>query len=302
MNTTSQTATAAFTHILLTTDFSDNARRAYGAATSIARRFRATVHLAHALEPDELERVPNEDADAARQRVESALRRELLSHSAFVGVEARPAAVLHRRPHRGLEEYAREAGVDLIVTATHGSTGLARFLLGSFAERLVRNAQRPVLVVRPRDGEVEPFVPRAVLVPYDFSPGAAAVLPMVRTLAANYQCTFTFMYAHTHMRATTPLVARIWKTPDGEVSRIERLFEEVRDRQLSNVSARLKTTHGVVEEGLLGVAEETSPDLVLLATHGLLGALSENVLRTLACSVLTVYAASDEDAAGKGSS
>jgi nucleotide-binding universal stress UspA family protein len=44
---------------------------------------------------------------------------------------------------------ARERGVDLIVIASHGRTGLGRMLFGSTAESVVRHAPCPVLVVKP---------------------------------------------------------------------------------------------------------------------------------------------------------
>ncbi len=49
-------------------------------------------------------------------------------------------------------DIAREAtrlGVDLVVTATHGRRGFSHFLLGSVAERIIRDATCPVLVLRP---------------------------------------------------------------------------------------------------------------------------------------------------------
>ena len=49
---------------------------------------------------------------------------------------------------------ADEAGSDLIVMSTHAHTGAARALLGSVADALVRDSQRPVLLVR-RDGVAE---------------------------------------------------------------------------------------------------------------------------------------------------
>jgi nucleotide-binding universal stress UspA family protein len=47
--------------------------------------------------------------------------------------------------------YARRHGVDLIVVATHGRTGLKHVLLGSVAERIVQHAPCPVLVVKSFD-------------------------------------------------------------------------------------------------------------------------------------------------------
>jgi len=46
-------------------------------------------------------------------------------------------------------DYAREAEIDLIVIGTHGRTGVAHFVIGSVAERVVRHATCPVLTVRP---------------------------------------------------------------------------------------------------------------------------------------------------------
>jgi nucleotide-binding universal stress UspA family protein len=51
-------------------------------------------------------------------------------------------------PHREIVAEAKEAGADLIVIATHGYTGLKHAFIGSTAERVVRHASCPVLVVR----------------------------------------------------------------------------------------------------------------------------------------------------------
>ena len=50
-------------------------------------------------------------------------------------------------PGQQICERAKDSGVDLIVTSTHGTTGLKHVLLGSTAEYVVRHAQSPVLVV-----------------------------------------------------------------------------------------------------------------------------------------------------------
>jgi nucleotide-binding universal stress UspA family protein len=50
-------------------------------------------------------------------------------------------------PAQAICDYARNYEVDLIVTATHGSTGLTHILLGSTAEHVVRYAHCPVLVM-----------------------------------------------------------------------------------------------------------------------------------------------------------
>ena len=58
------------------------------------------------------------------------------------------SAVRWDSPVEGIVDYAREAAIDLIVIATHGRTGLSHVLLGSVAERIVREASCPVLTIR----------------------------------------------------------------------------------------------------------------------------------------------------------
>jgi len=54
-----------------------------------------------------------------------------------------------KRAYHEIVEAARKQRADLIVLSTHGSTGLERIFMGSTAERIVRHAPCPVLVVRP---------------------------------------------------------------------------------------------------------------------------------------------------------
>jgi len=52
-------------------------------------------------------------------------------------------------PAETIERAAQELGIDLIVMATHGREGLSHFVIGSIAEKVVREAPCPVLTVRP---------------------------------------------------------------------------------------------------------------------------------------------------------
>ena len=58
------------------------------------------------------------------------------------------SVVLVGNPGYQITDYAREIGADLIVLPSHGRTGIKRLLLGSVAERVVRLAHCPVLVLR----------------------------------------------------------------------------------------------------------------------------------------------------------
>jgi len=80
-------------------------------------------------------------------RIEQAQRllREKLADPKYQGVHT---AVLMGEPAHGIANYAEEKQAELIVIPSHGRTGLTRLLIGSVAERVVRLAHCPVLVLR----------------------------------------------------------------------------------------------------------------------------------------------------------
>lgn len=80
-------------------------------------------------------------------RIEQAQRllREKLADRQYQGVHT---AVLMGEPAHAIANYAQEKQAELIVIPSHGRTGLTRLLIGSVAERVVRLAHCPVLVLR----------------------------------------------------------------------------------------------------------------------------------------------------------
>lgn len=143
-------------HILVPVDFSDCSRKALHYAASFARQFNADMTLLHVVvavplppqmlvfESETLSAKYHEQA--ARQLAE--WRKEIMSQAPVKAtVRAGTAA------HQEIIVAAHECNCDLIVIGSHGRTGLARMLTGSTAERVVRHAPCPVLVVRELEHE-----------------------------------------------------------------------------------------------------------------------------------------------------
>jgi universal stress protein A len=134
--------------ILVPVDFSDCFKKALQYAIPFARQFDAELKLLHVVEPypavPEMGPVDVETLQVGRAQLE-ALRRAI--------GEAVPASTLLRTgvPNIEIVQAAKELGIDLIILSTHGRTGLAHILLGSTAERVIRHAPCPVLVVRERE-------------------------------------------------------------------------------------------------------------------------------------------------------
>jgi nucleotide-binding universal stress UspA family protein len=84
------------------------------------------------------------DPQARVEQVDKVLK-EKLADAKYQGVHT---AVLLGEPAHGIANYAQEKHADLIVIPSHGRTGLTRLLIGSVAERVVRLAHCPVLVLR----------------------------------------------------------------------------------------------------------------------------------------------------------
>ena len=93
-------------NILLTTDFTDNAREAYAAAGALARRFGATLHLAHVAEPLNAA-LSGIKLESCLGEIEDALENEARDLS-LENVVVKPRLLQHRRPHEALLDFERE--------------------------------------------------------------------------------------------------------------------------------------------------------------------------------------------------
>ena len=143
-----------FEKILVPTDFSAHAKEAARMAIELAKRFDAKLYFVHVFQSvayvlpegymlysapqlgeilDDLDKLVAAEKSDAQKAGARGVEGDL--------VEGVPATEIVR--------YAREKGCDLIVIGTHGRTGVKHALLGSIAEKVMRTADCPVMVVRP---------------------------------------------------------------------------------------------------------------------------------------------------------
>lgn len=140
--------------ILVPLDFSPPSMKALDHAVSLARQFKARLTLLHVVEPvatpDFAASFPLIMEDdklmaAAKSELERAVKLARIPRGLVEKILVRFGRSFHE-----IAGAARSRKVDLIVISTHGYTGLKHALLGSTAERVVRHAPCPVLVVRQR--------------------------------------------------------------------------------------------------------------------------------------------------------
>lgn len=133
--------------VVVPVDFSQESFDAVGLALELVASPAAAhvIHVMPALEPTEPGVIWSTIDNTGRMHhAEQALRERLDA------AQARGTTVVARigDPGREIADYAAEVRAELIVLPSHGRTGVARMLLGSTAERVVRLAHCPVLVLR----------------------------------------------------------------------------------------------------------------------------------------------------------
>jgi len=140
--------------ILHPSDFSSASRAAFARAMEMARANRAELVVAHVLTltmpiagegyipPKVYEEIEASTRAAAKKRLDA-----LVARARKAGVRGK-GLILEGIPHERIARAAKAQRADLVVMGTHGRTGLARFFLGSVAERVVATAPCPVMTVR----------------------------------------------------------------------------------------------------------------------------------------------------------
>ncbi len=142
-----------FRRILVTTDLSEDASRAFPRVAELARAAGAEVTLLHVVHEVVIPptsgmeiAAPLHAPESEEQRVEAAARLAELAAQHFAGIAAETCTLSRTSAAEAITSFAREQGHDLIAMSTHGRSGLGRLVLGSVAEAVLRHADVPVLL------------------------------------------------------------------------------------------------------------------------------------------------------------
>lgn len=297
------------TKIVVGIDFSDYSTVAADQALDLARHTGAEVILVHVgIVPGstpppgegsiaEWERLLREQLAEDRRGLED-LRERLSGQGADVS-----HMIIDGFPDSGLVQAAKEVGAELIITGSHGRTGIKRWLLGSVAERTVRLSHGAVMVARKGAHSAGGY--RRILVPTDFSEHAREALHTAMVLAG----------ADAHVE-----LVHFWQLPMvgggydpgvdatmGSVGGLRGAIESDADRrgqELVNevASDHLRVSYKTIQAGAAhGIVDRASHasqpyDLIVLGSHGrrgvrrfLLGSVAESVVRHAPCSVMVVH-------------
>ncbi len=295
--------------ILWPTDFSECAGAAFDHAIRMASRHHAALDLLHVavlseedpfLPPD---RLPGREE--IRRRLRQVAAREKTRQIAASAATPIEIGRHQRRARAAAPEilrFATEHAADLIVIGGHGRRGFRQNFLGNVVEEVVRLAACPVLTVREPDLRAEgaPGGTRraegapggTLVVPVDFSEHSAAALRAAKGLSVVHGGRLDLV--HVVEPVTGPRDAGTGKAP---LERIEGRLAAFADEVLGRprVDFRVEVIEGIAAASITAYAESSKADLIAIATQGLTGlrqflldSVTEKIVRTATCPVLTI--------------
>ncbi len=273
-----------YKRIMVPLDGSELAELALPYAQQLAKAFNAVIDLVSAIQtnvdteiPDQVTSEATKDAKTYLQRIADSLPKEL-----------RPRLeVKAGYPAEVIVDEAKVQGDTLIVMATHGYSGLKRWMLGSVAHKVVQVSECPVLLIpagakSPEGGPVE-F--RRAIVPLDGSPLAERILPTVIDLCKALDMELILARAYNPIFPGSSIrmhdISKI--VHDAAANYIEAKAGELQERCGKEVKS--KVLRGVPAEQITDFAVETPNSITAMCTHGrhgpgrwLLGSVTDAVI------------------------
>src|SRR5450432_2831506 len=187
--------------ILCATDFSERADVAVRIAAALAKWSGGSLEVVHVVPPLQLGYAAlAADALVMDQEVRESVRERLAALAAALADSphmSTTVALLEGRPHEAILSHAQLIRAELVVIGAHGGAALDRFIMGSVAERTVRHASLPVLIVPPgahawaASAHKAPHL--AVIAALDGRPASAGPVAMVRRLRSFLPCDVTVL-------------------------------------------------------------------------------------------------------------
>jgi nucleotide-binding universal stress UspA family protein len=289
--------------ILCPVDFSEFSTRAYRHALSLAEHYRARLSVLHVVERW---RYPYADYAASagdyanfRQALHQGgmeqLQTFVMNHS-HDGIQPDLAVHEGRAPDTILS-FVKAQKIDLIVMGTHGRRGFDRLMLGSATDRVMREAQCPVLAVcqPPRDsvaaGEKGHYVHHLsrILVCTDFSENSERALEYAISVTEEYDAELTLM----HVVEEVPSRDTTEEVGGASTEQLERLIPTEKRK---TIKIRTVVRIGKPYQRIVECAQQAQIDLVTMGVRGagaldraVFGSTTYRVIQLGPCPVLAVH-------------
>ena len=270
--------------ILVPTDFSEQALNALKVAAQLAYRYNAEIYLLHLLELPEL--LIDGPSTQHKSELPEALYFMRLAHKRFKELMEEPflkkvkvyETAEFDGAFEGIMDYVNKYEIDAIIMGSHGANGFQELFIGSNTEKVVRNSEIPVLVIKSEhtDFRISNFVFAT-----DLKEESIPAFRNALKLAKAEDAELHLVYVNTPNKfKTTPEIMR----------NCHNYFDKLEEpRKKLNIYNEVS-----VERGILNFAEYIKADLIGIGTHGrkglahfFNGSLSEDLVNHAKRPVIT---------------
>jgi nucleotide-binding universal stress UspA family protein len=265
MKSLDKQTTISIDNVLIATDFSETANRAFSYGAAIATRYNSRLVVAHVINLEAFDLLESESGrSAAKQAREEAYRKiNQLMATVQVRQKSPEIVVAEGAVADGLLDIIQRNSIDLVVLGTHGRRAFKKLLLGSITEELFRLAPCPVLTVGPK---TLPYSEgrhiRHVLYPVEFVPDTSKAAGYAISLADQYGANLTVMNVREDMATST---GTEWFKPEFENWIQQHLTD---DSDLRN-RIRFHIGSGAAADSILEFAGKADVDLIIMAVRHL---------------------------------
>jgi nucleotide-binding universal stress UspA family protein len=278
--------------ILAATDFSEVSTCALRHAVLWAQSYHAALTVLHAQDFPPVGADPyfgSYSLPSLTEATEEALRQHLAEYVAQhvpSGVDVR-TELIGGSPPSVIEEYAASSQVDLVVLGTHGRGGITRLLLGSVAERTLRLAHSPTLIVRQIEGPGSARSVGHVLCPVNYTDVARVAFEHACSVARTFGARLTAVFAVEPQEG--------YLSPGALRAAEEQLRAWLPVENATECQMQPIVRHGDAGEQVITLAREANVDLIVIgAQHRrfvdttVLGVTTVRVTRHAPCPVLVI--------------
>lgn len=294
-----------FDKILLATDGSENSFQALREAFHLGfLQSPAKVELIHALS---FERVKAWGLGVLLTEEQRKIREKALEkvkpQAEWLGqhgVETK-SRILEATPEQCVPRVARLEDFKLIVVGRQSKGFFNRLTIGHVSQRILEQAETPVLLVPAEAREAAPKSPRTILVPTDFSDCSRKGIEAAAQIAKDYGYKVHLIYCQSYSEffadfdglANHDALMVLWKNHrDDALEKLEALKKELTDQDVDASAAFIDDS---VWDGMETVVRETGAAFVVIASHGRggwqkfwLGSVTERVLKHSSVPILVV--------------
>lgn len=242
--------------ILVPTDFSQYAEYALKVAAQIAKQNNSEIYLLHMLE------LPFQEVDVAGGYGEppEALFYKKLAEKQFDAFLDKPYlkdVVIHETVKADItfseiKDACRENDIDIIIMGSHGASGIKEMFIGSNAEKVVRNSDVPVLVIK---NDHDNFKINDFVFASDFKNDNKETYKQAVEFAQSFDANVHLLMVNTPNNFTTTAKAKT------------RINDFIKDVDFKDYTVTIYNDESV-EKGILNFSKEVDADIIGISTHG----------------------------------